>query len=97
MSDVTNKQTKIKQWFHSPLFKIYLKSKMFFIVSSIWHFEENHPTILIVRDFIQTGCGIHMTDQRATHVSKALAILFGIIGYAFIFVVKNVGGVLEVL
>ena len=53
--------------------------------------------IFIVRDFIQTGCGIHMTDQRATHVSKALAILFGIIGYAFIFVVKNVGGVLEVL
>ncbi len=48
------------------------------------------------RDFIETGCGIYMTEQRATYVTKALAIIFGVVGYIFIFVVKNVGGVLEV-
>jgi len=55
----------------------------------------NSLAAVCLRDFIETGCGIYMTEQRATYVTKALAIIFGVVGYIFIFVVKNVGGVLE--
>ena len=37
-----------------------------------------------------------LTDQRATLASKALAVVFGILGYVLVFLVKSIGGVLEV-
>jgi len=55
----------------------------------------NSLAAVCLRDFIEGGCGIKLEDGKATYLSKALAIAFGIIGYLLIFVVKNIDGVLE--
>lgn len=55
----------------------------------------NSLAAVCLRDFIETGCGVTLSETRATLITKGLAVVFGIIGYLLIFVVKNVGGVLE--
>ena len=48
------------------------------------------------QDFIQGGCGVQMAEKKKNLVSKALAVGYGIIAYAVVFLVKYLPGVLEV-
>ena len=48
------------------------------------------------QDFIQGACGVQMTEKRKTLVSKGLAIGYGLLAYAIVFLVKYLPGVLEV-
>jgi len=48
-----------------------------------------------LRDFIQSGCSIELTETKATLVTKLLAVGFGVIGYGVVFLVKYLPGVLE--
>jgi len=48
------------------------------------------------RDFVESGCGVKLSDERATIVSKIIAVAFGILGYGVVFLVKYLPGVLEV-
>eukprot|EP00092_Neocalanus_flemingeri_P020321 GFUD01022011.1.p1 GENE.GFUD01022011.1~~GFUD01022011.1.p1 ORF type:complete len:631 (-),score=155.00 GFUD01022011.1:122-2014(-) len=55
----------------------------------------NSLAAVCLRDFIQSGCNIKLTEARATFVTKMLAVGFGILGYAVVFLVKYLPGVLE--
>jgi len=55
----------------------------------------NSLAAVCLRDFIQAGCNIQLTETRATFVTKMLAVGFGIIGYVVVFAVKYLPGVLE--
>ena len=48
------------------------------------------------QDFIQGGCGVKMDEKKKTIVSKGLAVGYGILAYAVVFLVKYLPGVLEV-
>ena len=48
------------------------------------------------QDFIQGGCGVQMDEKKKTIVSKGLAVGYGILAYAVVFLVKYLPGVLEV-
>jgi Na+/proline symporter len=48
------------------------------------------------QDFIQGGCGLQMEEKKKTIVSKCLAVGYGILSYAIVFLVKYLPGVLEV-
>ena len=48
------------------------------------------------QDFIQGGCELHMSERKKTIVSKCLAVGYGILAYAIVFLVKYLPGVLEV-
>merc|ERR1719384_618076 len=47
------------------------------------------------QDFIQGGCGVQMDEKKKTIVSKGLAVGYGILAYAVVFLVKYLPGVLE--
>jgi len=55
----------------------------------------NSLSAVCLRDFMEAGCGMKFTEQKATIISKLLGVIYGILGYALVFVVKNIGGVLE--
>jgi len=55
----------------------------------------NSLAAVCLRDFIQAGCNIQLTETRATFVTKMLAVGFGILGYVVVFAVKYLPGVLE--
>merc|ERR1711915_671045 len=48
-----------------------------------------------LRDFIQSGCNVQLTETKATFITKMLAVAFGICGYGVVFAVKYLPGVLE--
>ena len=56
----------------------------------------NSLAAVCLRDFIQSGCNIKLTEAKATFVTKMLAVAFGICGYGVVFLVKYLPGVLEV-
>jgi len=55
----------------------------------------NSLAAVCLRDFIQGGCNIKLSETRATFLTKMLAVGFGIIGYVVVFAVKYLPGVLE--
>jgi len=55
----------------------------------------NSLAAVCLRDFIQSGCNIKLTEAKATFVTKMLAVAFGICGYGVVFLVKYLPGVLE--
>jgi len=55
----------------------------------------NSLAAVCLRDFIQSGCNIHLTETKATFITKMLAVAFGICGYGVVFAVKYLPGVLE--
>merc|ERR1719427_1945879 len=55
----------------------------------------NSLAAVTLKDFIQSGCNIQLTENRATFITKGLAVAFGIIGYGVVFLVKYLPGVLE--
>jgi Na+/proline symporter len=57
----------------------------------------NSLAAVCLRDFIQSGCNIHLTETRATFITKMLAVSFGVVGYGVVFLVKYLPGVLEVI
>ena len=48
------------------------------------------------RDVLEDGFNVKLAESRAMVLTKVLAVVFGLIGYSLIFVVKSIGGVLEV-
>merc|ERR1711872_587105 len=55
----------------------------------------NSLAAVSLRDFVECGMGISLSDYHATILSKLLAVAYGLVGYGFVFVVKSVEGVLE--
>merc|ERR1719427_644998 len=55
----------------------------------------NSLAAVCLRDFIQGGCNIQLSETKATFITKMLAVGFGIIGYVVVFAVKFLPGVLE--
>ena len=52
--------------------------------------------LLLTRDLLEDGMKVQLSESRSMLLTKVLAVVFGLIGYALIFVVKSIGGVLEV-
>merc|ERR1719347_2166181 len=55
----------------------------------------NSLAAVCLRDFIQGGCNIKLSETKATFLTKMLAVGFGILGYVVVFAVKYLPGVLE--
>jgi len=55
----------------------------------------NSLAAVTLRDFIQSGCNVKLTETQATLTTKLLAVGFGIISYGIVFMVKYLPGVLE--
>jgi len=55
----------------------------------------NSLAAVCLRDFIQSGCNVQLTETKATFITKMLAVAFGICGYGVVFAVKYLPGVLE--
>ena len=55
----------------------------------------NSLAAVCLKDFIASGCNIALTEEKQTIVTKVLAVVFGIIGYGMVFMVKYLPGVLE--
>jgi len=55
----------------------------------------NSLAAVCLRDFIQGGCNIQLSETKATFLTKMLAVGFGILGYVVVFAVKYLPGVLE--
>jgi len=55
----------------------------------------NSLAAVTLRDFIQSGCKVNLTETQATLITKLLAVGFGIISYGIVFMVKYLPGVLE--
>ena len=51
---------------------------------------------LFTRDLLEDGMKVQLSEGRSMLLTKVLAVVFGLVGYALIFVVKSIGGVLEV-
>ena len=56
----------------------------------------NSLAAVCLKDFIASGCNIKLSDEKQTVITKVLAVVFGIIGYGIVFLVKYLPGVLEV-
>lgn len=56
----------------------------------------NSLAAVCLKDFISSGCNIHLSEEKQTLITKILAVVFGVIGYGIVFVVKYLPGVLEV-
>merc|ERR1712012_794926 len=52
----------------------------------------NSLAAVTLRDFIQSGCNVKLTETQATLTTKLLAVVFGIIGYGIVFMVKYLPG-----
>lgn len=55
----------------------------------------NSLAAICLEDFVRPFCLPHMSDARATNVSKILAVLYGILCFGLVFIVANLGNVLE--
>jgi len=55
----------------------------------------NSLAAVTLRDFIESGCKVNLTETQATLITKLLAVGFGIISYGIVFMVKYLPGVLE--
>merc|ERR1719264_2016944 len=55
----------------------------------------NSLAAVCLKDFIASGCNIALSDEKQTIITKVLAVVFGIIGYGMVFMVKYLPGVLE--
>ena len=55
----------------------------------------NSLAAVTLKDFIQSGCNVDLSEGKATLITKLLAVGFGIIGYCVVFLVKYLPGVLE--
>jgi len=55
----------------------------------------NSLAAVTLRDFIQSGCKVNLTETQATLITKLLAVGFGVISYGIVFMVKYLPGVLE--
>ena len=56
----------------------------------------NSLAAVCLKDFIGSGCNIALSDEKQTLITKILAVTFGVLGYAIVFLVKYLPGVLEV-
>ena len=56
----------------------------------------NSLAAVCLKDFFGSGCNLKLSEERAALVTKLLAVLFGVIGYGIVFLVKYLPGVLEV-
>ena len=56
----------------------------------------NSLAAVCLKDFLGSGCKINLSEDRAALVTKILAVLFGVLGYGIVFLVKYLPGVLEV-
>ena len=56
----------------------------------------NSLAAVCLKDFFGSGCNLKLSEDRAALVTKLLAVLFGVIGYGIVFLVKYLPGVLEV-
>lgn len=57
----------------------------------------NSLAAICLEDFVRPFCCVGMSDARATHVSKGLAMGFGVLCFGLVFVASQLGNVLEVL
>jgi len=55
----------------------------------------NSLAAVTLKDFIQSGCNVDLSEGKATLITKLLAVGFGILGYCVVFLVKYLPGVLE--
>ena len=55
----------------------------------------NSLAAVCLKDFIASGCNINLSDEKQTIITKVLAVVFGVIGYGMVFMVKYLPGVLE--
>jgi len=55
----------------------------------------NSLAAVFLRDLLEDGMKVQLSESRSMLLTKVLAVVFGLIGYALIFVVKSIGGVLE--
>ena len=55
-----------------------------------------HLTFVDFRDILEDGCGVRLSEAKALILSKCLAVVFGLVGFGLVFVVKSIDGVLEV-
>jgi len=51
---------------------------------------------ITLEDFVKGVFYPDMSEKTATKVSKILAVVFGLLSFGLIFVVENLGGVLQV-
>jgi len=56
----------------------------------------NSLAAICLEDFIKGVFFPKLNDTTATKVSKGLAVVFGIISFALVFVAEQLGGVLQV-
>ena len=56
----------------------------------------NSLAAVCLKDFFGSGCNLKLSEDRAALVTKILAVVFGVIGYGIVFLVKYLPGVLEV-
>jgi len=55
----------------------------------------NSLAAVCLKDFIASGCNIALSDEKQTIIAKVLAVVFGVVGYAMVYMVKYLPGVLE--
>ena len=55
----------------------------------------NSLAAVCLKDFIASGCNIALSDEKQTIITKVLAVVFGVVGYLAVFMVKYLPGVLE--
>ena len=55
----------------------------------------NSLAAVCLKDFFGSGCNLKLSEDRAALVTKLLAVVFGVIGYGIVFLVKYLPGVLE--
>jgi len=55
----------------------------------------NSLAAVCLKDFFGSGCNLKLSEDRAALVTKILAVVFGVIGYGIVFLVKYLPGVLE--
>lgn len=57
----------------------------------------NSLAAVFMKDILDSLCGIIVPDEKGAIVSKWLSLFFGILSFALVFVVEQLGSVLEVL
>jgi len=55
----------------------------------------NSLSAVVLKDFIIAGCGKELSEERSTQLVKGLTLVFGIVSYGVVFLVKYLPGVLE--
>ena len=56
----------------------------------------NSVSAVCLKDFAQTGLRIELSESQATFMTKAFSVVFGLVSYGIVFLVKYLPGVLEV-